>query len=243
MSQEMWRHISTRHKMLYSRTMLLPPHPMQWLWLEVQHRAACLQIDRHRVLMVHDQPLAVDPPPASGPTQPEIGLLPIVHGSAYPVEAVGEGNVLAHRDGQVVNFIAYRTLERREYLFPGFPECLCSHVAQRGHDVERHDLLRVERHDAFDVLVTNRLDPTLYYPFDFGFIVFLVCFDCHRFLLTLVCSESHILVVICTFWGEVADSLAMLLLKASPPAIRCLRTQSTTPGAPIGERSLICPPL
>ena len=41
-----------------------------------------LQIDRHRVMMVHDQPLAVDLTEAGGPTQPEIGLLPIVHGSA-----------------------------------------------------------------------------------------------------------------------------------------------------------------
>src|SRR5947207_8061481 len=180
---------------------LAPPHrPCALLWLEIQHRFALLQIDRHRVLMVHDQPLAVDLTEASGPTQPEIGLLPIVHGSAYPVEAVGECNVIAHSDGQVVNFIAYRTLERREYLFPGFPECICSHVSQRGHNVERHDLLRVDRHDAFDVLVTNRLDPTLYYPFDFGFIVFLVFFDCHSFLLTLACYESHILVVICTGW-------------------------------------------
>src|SRR5947209_2039948 len=196
---------------------LAPPHrPCAWLWLEVQHRAARLQIDRHRVLMVHDQPLATDLTEASGPTQPEIGLLPSVHGSAYPVEAVGECNVIAHRDVEVVNFIAYRTLERREDLFPGFPEGTCSHVSQRGHDVERHDLLRVERHDAFDVLVTNRLDPTLYYPFDFGFIVFLVFFDCHSFLLPLACYESQILVVICTFWGYAADFLAMLLLKASP---------------------------
>ena len=60
--------------------------------------------------MMHDQPLAVDLTEASGPTQPEIGLLPSVHGSAYPVEAVGECHVIAHRDGQVVNFIVNRAL-------------------------------------------------------------------------------------------------------------------------------------
>src|SRR2546430_1203505 len=90
--------------------------------------------------MVHDQPRIVDLTEAGGPTQPESGLLPSVHGSAYPVEAVGEGTVIAHRDGEVVNFIADRTLERREDLFPNFPEGICSYVAQRGHDVERHDL-------------------------------------------------------------------------------------------------------
>ena len=64
--------------------------------------------------MVHDQPLAVDRAPASGPTQPEIGLLPIVHGPADPVEAVAEGHVMAYRDGQVVHFIVNRTLVDEE---------------------------------------------------------------------------------------------------------------------------------
>src|SRR5262249_11365210 len=133
--------------------------------------AACLQIDRHRVLMVHDQPLAVDLAEASGPTQPEIGLLPSVHRSAYPVEAVAECNVIAHRDGEVMNFIAYRTLERREHLFPNFPEGICSSVSQRGHEVERHDLLRGERHDAFDVLVMKRSDAIVYESLDCCLIV------------------------------------------------------------------------
>jgi hypothetical protein len=41
---------------------------MKWLWFEIKHRFAMLQIDRHRVLMVHDQPLAVDLTEASSPT-------------------------------------------------------------------------------------------------------------------------------------------------------------------------------
>src|SRR5258708_33018012 len=101
---------------------------MKLLWLEVQHRFAILQIDRHRVLMVHDQPLAVDLTEAAGPTQPESGLLPIVHGSAYPVEAVRECNVIAHADGQVGNFIVNRALEHGEWLFANFPECSRSNV-------------------------------------------------------------------------------------------------------------------
>ena len=79
--------------------------------------------------MMHDEPLAVDRAPARGPTQPEIGLLPRVQGSADPVEAVGEGHVIAYSNVEVVNFIADRTPERRAYLFPGFPECICSQVA------------------------------------------------------------------------------------------------------------------
>ena len=101
----------------------------KWLGLEVEHRAACLQIDRHRNVHVRDQPLAVDLPPARGPTQPVTDLLPSVQGCATPVEAVGEGHVIAHRDVQVSNFIAERTLDRREPLFPMFPVCICSHVS------------------------------------------------------------------------------------------------------------------
>ncbi len=51
--------------------------------------------------MVHDQPRAVDLPEARGPTQPEISLQAIVHGSAYVIEAAGEGHIIAHRDGNV----------------------------------------------------------------------------------------------------------------------------------------------
>jgi len=127
----------------------------------------------------------LDRAPASGPTQPVPDLLPIVHGCAQPVEAVGEGHVIAYRDGQVSNFIVDRTRERREHLFPLFPVCICSHVLQRGHDVERHEFGRVHGHNPIEVLRANRLDSTLYYPFDFGFLVFLVFFDCHHFLLTL----------------------------------------------------------
>lgn len=140
--------------------------------------------------------VAVDLTEANGRTQPEIGLLPIVHGSAYPVEAVAECNVIAHGDVEVVNFIAYRTLERRERLFPTFPVCICSPVLQRGHDVERHEFPRVDGHNPIDVPRPKRLDPTLYYPFDFGFIVFLVFFDCHSFLLSRACYEPQVLVVI-----------------------------------------------
>ena len=79
--------------------------------------------------MMHDQPHALDLPEARGPTQPEIGLQPSVHGSAYAVEAVGECHVIAHSNAEVVHFIIDRTLERREDFFPNVSECICSHVA------------------------------------------------------------------------------------------------------------------
>src|SRR5207237_10816864 len=102
MSQEIWRHVSPRHKLLYSRTRLLPKHPRKWLWLEVQHRFAMLQIDRHRVLMVHDQPLAVALTAASRPPQPETGLLATVQGSASPAEARGECHAIGRAERRAV---------------------------------------------------------------------------------------------------------------------------------------------
>src|SRR6266516_477616 len=163
----------------------------KWLGLEGEHRFALLHIDRHRNVRVHDQPRAVDPPPANGRTQPEIGLLPSGQGSAQPVEAVGECHVIAHRDGQVVHFIADRTLERRERLFPAFPVCICAHVAQRGHEVERHEFGCVHGHHPIDVPRAKRLDPTLYDPCDFGFLVVLLFFYCHCFLLPLAFYEPR----------------------------------------------------
>src|SRR6266700_1353106 len=85
------------------------PQAMKLLWLEVEHRFAIRQIDRHRVLMVHNQPRAVDLTEASGPTQPEIGLLTSVHCSTYPVESVSEYNFFFHRYGQHLDLISFPT--------------------------------------------------------------------------------------------------------------------------------------
>src|SRR5258708_1248656 len=108
------------------------------------------------------------------------------------------------------------------------PVYICSHVLQRGHEVERHQFGRVDGHHPIDVPRAKRLDVTLYCPFDFGFIVFLVFFDGHSFLLPLACCESQVIAVICAFWGEAADFLALLLLKAPPflsPVKPCSRDE------------------
>src|SRR5579859_4726101 len=78
---------------------LAPLHrPCVLLWLEIQHCYAMLQVDWHRILMVYDQPLAVNLLETGGPTQPEIGLELIAQGLPYPVEAVDEGKVIDHND-------------------------------------------------------------------------------------------------------------------------------------------------
>ena len=45
------------------------------------------------------------------------------------------------------------------------------------------DLIGARNVTLKTLLITNRLDPILYDPFHYGFIVLLVFFDCHRFLL------------------------------------------------------------
>src|SRR6266446_6876304 len=71
------------------------------------------------------------------------------------------------------------------------PVDICSHVLQRGHEVERHQFGCVDGHHPIDVPGAQRLDVTLYCPFDGGFIVVLVFFDGHRFLLTLTVQDSY----------------------------------------------------
>src|SRR5215469_2654493 len=121
---QMERHISACHKLFvlsseagYARC--------PWLGLEVEHRFARLHIDRHRDLIVHEQPLASELAPARGPTHPGTDLLPGGQGCARPVEAMAEGHILAHRDGQVSNFIADRTRKLREDRFPTVPHGIC----------------------------------------------------------------------------------------------------------------------
>ena len=79
--------------------------------------------------MMYDQPRVVDFPEARNPTQPEIGLQSIVHGSAYVVETVGKCHIIAHSHAEVVYFIADRTLERREDFFTHGSERICAYVA------------------------------------------------------------------------------------------------------------------
>src|SRR5258708_11864412 len=68
-----------------------PAHrPRAWLWLEVEHRAACYKIERHPNVHVHDQPLATDLAQARGPRQPEIRLLPSRHSDTRPLAAAGQ---------------------------------------------------------------------------------------------------------------------------------------------------------
>src|SRR5215472_8646480 len=50
------------------------------------------------------------------------------------------GRVIAQGEREVANLVTERTLIHHKEMRPVFLFCLCSHVAQRRYDVERHDV-------------------------------------------------------------------------------------------------------
>jgi hypothetical protein len=110
--------------------------PVRLSRLEIQQRSAVLQIERHRNLVVCDEPVAVNLPKARRRPNPEIGPVPILQGAAYPIEAVSKCDIITHGDGEVANLVTERMLVHRKGVYPVFPFCFCSHVLQRRYDVE-----------------------------------------------------------------------------------------------------------
>ena len=110
--------------------------PVRLLRLEIQQRSAALQIERHRNLVVCDEPVAVNLPKARRRPKPEIGPVPILQCAAYPIEAVPKCDIITHGDGEVANLVTERMLVHRKGVYPVFPFCFCSHVLQRRYDVE-----------------------------------------------------------------------------------------------------------
>src|SRR5215212_1433256 len=115
---------------------LLQPGPGRFSRLEIQQRSAALQIERHRNLVVRDEPAAVNLPKARRRPKPEIGPVPILQGAAYTIEAARKCDIITHGDGEVTNFVSERMLVHRKGIYPVFPFCFCSHVLQRQYDVE-----------------------------------------------------------------------------------------------------------
>ena len=110
--------------------------PVRLSRLEIQQRSAALQIERHRNLVVRDEPVAVNLPKARRRPKPEIGPVPVLQGAAYPIEAVPKCDIITHGDGEVANLVTERMLVHRKGVYPVFPFCFCSHVLQRRYDVE-----------------------------------------------------------------------------------------------------------
>jgi hypothetical protein len=71
-------------------------------------------------MLMRDHPLAINLAVANGRAHQHIDFPSVGLRSAEPVEAVGEGHVIARRDAQVANLVANRALERREPLGRAF---------------------------------------------------------------------------------------------------------------------------
>src|SRR6185437_10765651 len=120
--------------------------------LKVGHSLAACYIERHRSLVVHDQPVAAELPEAEGAPDPHPARRrPVLQRAAEPTEGVPEGHVITHGDGQVANLIVH-VLEERERLRPVLQLRLYSYMLERRLDVEGHDIRCVQPPQAFEVL-------------------------------------------------------------------------------------------
>jgi len=110
--------------------------PVRLSRLEIHQGSAALQIERHRNLVMHDEPVAVNLPKARRRPKPEVGSVPILQCAAYPIAAVSKCDVITHGDSEVANHVTERMLVNRKGVYPVFPFCFCSNVLQRRHDYE-----------------------------------------------------------------------------------------------------------
>ena len=129
--------------------------------LEIQHRFAAFQIDRHRDVVVRIQPSAFDLTKAAGEANSHVGLLTVLQSSADPFEAGGAGDIVACDDVHVAKLDLNWTFVLGEELLVVFPISVCSDVLERRHDVVRHHFRRVERHNPVNVVGAECFRPAV----------------------------------------------------------------------------------
>ena len=81
---------------------------------EIKRGFATLHVERHRAMLMRDQPLVFRPAVTGGLAPPHIEFLPGCRYGADMVEAMAESYSIANSDVQVPNLQANRTLERGE---------------------------------------------------------------------------------------------------------------------------------
>src|SRR5215469_6734152 len=86
--------------------------------LKVGHSLAACHIERHRSLVVHDEPIAVELLEAEGAPDPHpVRRRPVLQRAAEPAESVPERHITTHGDCQVANLIVH-IQEERKHLRP-----------------------------------------------------------------------------------------------------------------------------
>src|SRR6185437_4652170 len=120
--------------------------------LKVGHSLAACYIERHRSLVVHDQPGAAELPEAEGAPDPHPARRrPVLQRAAEPAESVPECHVITRSDGQVANLIVH-ILDEGERPRPVLQLRLYPYMLERRLDVEGHDVRCVQPPQAFEVL-------------------------------------------------------------------------------------------
>src|SRR5690349_3225122 len=138
--------------------------------LKVGHSLAACNIERHRSLVVHDQPFAVELPEAEGAPDPHPARRrPVLQGAAEPAESVPECHIIPHGDGQVADLIVH-ILEERERLRPVLQLRLYPYMLERRLDVEGHDVRCVQPLQAFEILGPESLHDLVNLLPDPGFV-------------------------------------------------------------------------
>src|SRR5215831_16558876 len=138
--------------------------------LKVGHSLAACNIERHRSLVVHDQPIAVELPEAEGAPDPHPARRrPVLQRAAEPAESVPECHIITHGDAQVANLIVH-ILEERERLRPVLQLRLYPYMLERRLDVEGHDVRCVQPLQAFEILGPDSFHDLVNLLPDLGFV-------------------------------------------------------------------------
>src|SRR5215475_3243160 len=161
--------------------------------LKVGHSLAACDIERHRSVVVHDQPIAVELLEAEGAPDPhQARRCPVLQRAAEPAESVPESHIITHGDGQVANLIVH-ILEERERPRPVLQLRLYPYMLERRLDVEGHDVRCVQPPQAFEIFGLDSFHDLVNLLPDLGFVFLASCG--HRYPSLPIGVESWLLPV------------------------------------------------
>src|SRR5262245_9388761 len=110
------------------------------------------------------EPFAITPLEAGRAADPVARGAPSRLAAHDERQEVAERGEFARYDAQVLDLEADRSVERRKPALEVLPIGVGTAGFERRLRIEHHDVLRIERHEAIDVLVTDRLAEILDAP-------------------------------------------------------------------------------
>src|SRR5262249_49789599 len=104
---------------------------------------APVHVERHRSMLVHDEPSGIGPAASDRRAHPDVGFPAVGPLAADPVETPAERDVTAGCDAEVVNVVANWPLECPEPFSETPSERLPSQGLQWRREIEADDVSRV----------------------------------------------------------------------------------------------------